>query len=226
MASHSPKEDLFQKHYAEISALLEQFLTSVVNNGNYIDAETALIGYIVDMYSEVFLGEVDYILEVMGFNTTPADIIEIRNGVDTSAFMRSNRGRLREILDAHVWEIQSLLEQKKDLLTKEEIIELYKNKMERLALSETQMGIEKASVQSAKLFEEVTGDLINKTWNCVGDSRTCPTCLAMNGVTIPVTESFSAVAPSVDIVEQLSYTGGDIVYAHPRCRCWVTYSKA
>lgn len=226
MASHSPKEDLFQKHYAEISALLEQFLSSVVNNGNYIDAETALIGYIVDMYSEVFLGEVDYILEVMGFNTTPADIIEIRNGVDTSAFMRSNRGRLREILDAHVWEIQSLLEQKKDLLTKEEIIELYKNKMERLALSETQMGIEKASVQSAKLFEEVTGDLINKTWNCVGDSRTCPTCLAMNGVTIPVTESFSAVAPSVDIVEQLSYTGGDIVYAHPRCRCWVTYSKA
>lgn len=226
MASHSPKEDLFQKHYAEISALLEQFLTSVVNNGNYIDAETALIGYIVDMYSEVFLGEVDYILEVMGFNTTPADIIEIRNGVDTSAFMRSNRGRLREILDAHVWEIQSLLEQQKDLLTKEEIIELYKNKMERLALSETQMGIEKASVQSAKLFEEVTGDLINKTWNCVGDSRTCPTCLAMNGVTIPVTESFSAVAPSVDIVEQLSYTGGDIVYAHPRCRCWVTYSKA
>lgn len=226
MASHSPKEDLFQKHYAEISALLEQFLSSVVNNGNYIDAETALIGYIVDMYSEVFLGEVDYILEVMGFNTTPADIIEIRNGVDTSAFMRSNRGRLREILDAHVWEIQSLLEQQKDLLAKEEIIELYKNKMERLALSETQMGIEKASVQSAKLFEEVTGDLINKTWNCVGDSRTCPTCLAMNGVTIPVTESFSAVAPSVDIVEQLSYTGGDIVYAHPRCRCWVTYSKA
>lgn len=226
MASHSPKEDLFQKHYAEISALLEQFLSSVVNNGNYIDAETALIGYIVDMYSEVFLGEVDYILEVMGFNTTPADIIEIRNGVDTSAFMRSNRGRLREILDAHVWEIQALLEQKKDLLTKDEIIELYKNKMERLALSETQMGIEKASVQSAKLFEEVTGDLINKTWNCVGDSRTCPTCLAMNGVTIPVTESFSAVAPSVDIVEQLSYTGGDIVYAHPRCRCWVTYSKA
>lgn len=226
MASHSPKEDLFQKHYAEISVLLEQFLSSVVNNGNYIDAETALIGYIVDMYSEVFLGEVDYILEVMGFNTTPADIIEIRNGVDTSAFMRSNRGRLREILDAHVWEIQSLLEQQKDLLTKEEIIELYKNKMDRLALSETQMGIEKASVQSAKLFEEVTGDLINKTWNCVGDSRTCPTCLAMNGVTIPVTESFSAVAPSVDIVEQLSYTGGDIVYAHPRCRCWVTYSKA
>lgn len=226
MASHSPKEDLFQKHYAEITALLEQFLTSVVNNGNYIDAETALIGYLVDMYSEVFLGEIDYILEVMGFNTTPADIIEIRNGVDTSAFMRSNRGRLREILDAHVWEIQALLEQQKDLLSKEEIIELYKNKMERLALSETQMGIEKASVQSAKLFEEVTGDLINKTWNCVGDSRTCPTCLAMNGVTIPVTESFSAVAPSVDIVEQLSYTGGDIVYAHPRCRCWVTYSKA
>lgn len=226
MASHSPKEDLFQKHYAEITALLEQFLTSVVNNGNYIDAETALIGYLVDMYSEVFLGEIDYILEVMGFNTTPADIIEIRNGVDTSAFMRSNRGRLREILDAHVWEIQALLEQQKDLLTKEEIIELYKNKMERLALSETQMGIEKASVQSAKLFEEVTGDLINKTWNCIGDERTCPTCLAMNGVTIPVTESFSAVAPSVDIVEQLSYTGGDIVYAHPRCRCWVTYSKA
>ena len=88
------------------------------------------------------------------------------------------------------------------------------------------MLIEKASVESAKLFELVTDTKIEKTWNCVGDSRTCPICLAMNGLTIPVTESFSSVAPSVDIQEDLSYTGGDIVYAHPRCRCWVTYSKA
>ena len=102
----------------------------------------------------------------------------------------------------------------------------FSSNLERLALSEVQMGIEKASVESAKLFELVTEHSILKTWNCIGDSNTCPTCLAMNGLTIPVTESFSAVAPSVGIVEQLSYTGGDIVYAHPRCRCWVTYSKA
>ena len=88
------------------------------------------------------------------------------------------------------------------------------------------MGIEKASVESAKLFEIITENSILKTWNCVGDSHTCPICLAMNGTTIPVTESFANVAPSVGIEEDFSYTGGDIVYAHPRCRCWVTYSKA
>ena len=43
MASHSPREDLFEKHYAEITELLEGFVISVVNMGDYESAENALI---------------------------------------------------------------------------------------------------------------------------------------------------------------------------------------
>lgn len=226
MASHSPREDLFQKHYDEIVSLLEAFVNSVVVSGDYLSAESSLIGYLIDMYSSVFLDEIDYILDALGVVLAPEEIIEIRNGVNTSAFARSNYGRLKEILDAHASDLRAKLIDSIDTISFDDIVKEFSSNLERLALSEVQMGIEKASVESAKLFELVTENSILKTWNCIGDANTCPTCLAMNGLTIPVTESFSAVAPSVGIVEQLSYTGGDIVYAHPRCRCWVTYSKA
>ena len=226
MASHSPREDLFQKHYDEIIALLDAFVNSVVVSGDYISAENALIGYLIDMYSSVFLEEIDYILEALGVDLAPEEVIEIRNGVNTSAFARSNRGRLKEILDAHVNDLRSKVIDTTDTVDFDEIIKDFSSNLERLATSEVQMGIEKASVESAKLFELVTEHSIFKTWNCIGDSSSCKTCLAMDGVTIGVTESFSSVAPFASIVEQLSYTGGDIVYAHPRCRCWVTYSKA
>lgn len=226
MASHSPREDLFEKHYAEITELLEGFVISVVNMGDYESAENALIGYLVDMYSEVFLGEIDYILDALGVDLLPEEIIELRNGVNTSAFARSNFSRLKEILEAHAEDLRAKVIDSVDTVKLEDIIKEFRSNLERLALSEVQMGIEKASVESAKLFEIITENSILKTWNCVGDSHTCPICLAMNGTTIPVTESFSNVAPSVGIEEDFSYTGGDIVYAHPRCRCWVTYSKA
>lgn len=226
MASHSPREDLFQKHYDEIVALLDAFVNSVVVSGDYISAENALIGYLIDMYSSVFLDEIDYILEALGVDLAPEEVIEIRNGVNTSAFARSNRGRLKEILDAHVNDLRSKVIDTTDTVDFDEIIKDFSSNLERLATSEVQMGIEKASVESAKLFELVTEHSILKTWNCIGDASSCKTCLAMDGVTIGVTESFSSVAPFASIVEQLSYTGGDIVYAHPRCRCWVTYSKA
>ena len=194
--------------------------------GDYISAEDTLIGYLIDMYSEVFLGEIDYILDSLGISLSPEEEIEIRNGVNTSAFARSNQGRIREILEAHAEDLRSKVIDTVDTVNKEELIYEFQSNLTRIAMSEAQMAIEKASVESAKLFEIVTEGKILKTWNCVGDSKTCQTCLAMNGVTIPVDESFSNVAPSANIEEQLSYTGGDIVYAHPRCRCWVTYSKA
>ena len=99
MASHSPREDLFEKHYAEITELLEGFVISVVNMGDYESAENALISYLVDMYSEVFLGEIDYILDALGVDLMPDEVIELRNGVNTSAFARSNFSRLKNILE-------------------------------------------------------------------------------------------------------------------------------
>lgn len=226
MASHNPRDDVFEKRYDEITQLLDAFVISVVNMGDYISAEDALIGYLIDTYSEVFLGEIDYILDSLGIDLSPEEEIEIRNGVNTSAFARSNQGRIREILEAHAEDLRSRIIDSTETVNKEELIRDFQSNLTRIAMSEAQMAIEKASVESAKLFEIVTDGKILKTWNCIGDSKTCQTCLAMNGVTIPVDESFSNVAPSANIEEQLSYTGGDIVYAHPRCRCWVTYSKA
>lgn len=226
MASHNPQEHLFNKHITSVTDLIKDYVSSVVYGGDYITAETEIINYLTDMYSESFLGEIDYILDVLGYNVTPQDLIEVRNKVDTTAFVRSNRHRLKDIFLEHTKKIQKLVEDNKDTMSKEAILETYWSNIDRLAISEVQMGIEKASVQGSKLFEEVTGVKLLKTWNSVGDEKTCPICRAMDGLTIPVTDSFQAVAPSAYISEELSYTGGDIVYAHPRCRCWVTYSEA
>lgn len=226
MASHNPQEHLFNKHITSVTDLIKDYVSSVVYGGDYITAETEIINYLTDMYSESFLGEIDYILDVLGYNVTPQDLIEVRNKVDTTAFVRSNRHRLKDIFREHTKKIQKLVDDNKDTMSKEAILETYWSNIDRLAISEVQMGIEKASVQGSKLFEEVTGVKLLKTWNSVGDEKTCPICRAMDGLTIPVTDSFQAVAPSAYISEELSYTGGDIVYAHPRCRCWVTYSEA
>lgn len=226
MAHHSPKDDLFKKHYDEIYGLLEEYISSVVNMGDYVSVEELLIGYLIDTYSQVFVGEIDYILDSLGIDMTPQETIEVRNGVNTTDYARSNYRRLKEIFNAHAIDLRSKVLDSDETVNVQSLLDEFKYKIDRIAMSEIQMLIEKASVESAKLFELVTDTKIEKTWNCVGDSRTCPICLAMNGLTIPVTESFSSVAPSVDIQEDLSYTGGDIVYAHPKCRCWVTYSKA
>lgn len=226
MAHHSPKDDLFKKHYDEIYGLLEEYISSVVNMGDYVSVEELLIGYLIDTYSQVFVGEIDYILDSLGIDMTPQETIEVRNGVNTTDYARSNYRRLKEIFNAHAIDLRSKVLDSDETVNVQSLLDEFKYKIDRIAMSEIQMLIEKASVESAKLFELVTDTKIEKTWNCVGDSKTCPICLAMNGLTIPVTESFSSVAPSVDIQEDLSYTGGDIVYAHPKCRCWVTYSKA
>lgn len=226
MAHHSPKDDLFKKHYDEIYGLLEEYISSVVNMGDYVSVEELLIGYLIDTYSQVFVGEIDYILDSLGIDMTPQETIEVHNGVNTTDYARSNYRRLKEIFNAHAIDLRSKVLDSDETVNVQSLLDEFKYKIDRIAMSEIQMLIEKASVESAKLFELVTDTKIEKTWNCVGDSKTCPICLAMNGLTIPVTESFSSVAPSVDIQEDLSYTGGDIVYAHPRCRCWVTYSKA
>ena len=163
MASHSPREDLFQKHYDEIVSLLQAFVNSVVVSGDYLSAESSLIGYLIDMYSSVFLDEIDYILDALGVDLAPEELIEIRNGVNTSAFARSNYGRLKEILDAHASDLRAKLIDSIDTISFDDIVKEFSSNLERLALSEVQMGIEKASVESAKLFELVTENSILKT---------------------------------------------------------------
>ena len=223
LSTGQSQKELFEKYYEEFFSLLENYVLVVLDSGDIYSARAKVIEFLIDMYSVSFLEEVAFILDELGVPVTNQDIINIQNSVDTSSFLLSNRERISSILVTHEQNIQELLTQG---LTREEVIERYHSELTRLASSELHMGVEKASVQGAKLLEAITGTRLYKTWNCVGDSKTCPTCLAMNGVTVPVTHSFLGEDVEESIASQLSYVGGEITYAHPRCRCWVTYSKA
>lgn len=223
LSTGQSQKELFEKYYEEFFSLLENYVLVVLDSGDIYSARAKVIEFLIDMYSVSFLEEVAFILDELGVPVTNQDIINIQNSVDTSSFLLSNRERISSILVTHEQNIQELLTQG---LTREEVIERYHSELTRLASSELQMGVEKASVQGAKLLEAITGTRLYKTWNCVGDSKTCPTCLAMNGVTVPVTHSFLGEDVEESIASQLSYVGGEITYAHPRCRCWVTYSTA
>ena len=223
LSTGQSQKELFEKYYEEFFSLLENYVLVVLDSGDIYSARAKVIEFLIDMYSVSFLEEVAFILDELGVPVTNQDIINIQNSVDTSSFLLSNRERISSILVTHEQNIQELLTQG---LTREEVIERYHSELTRLASSELHMGVEKASVQGAKLLEAITGTRLYKTWNCVGDSKTCPTCLAMNGVTVPVTHSFLVEDVEESIASQLSYVGGEITYAHPRCRCWVTYSTA
>ena len=223
LSTGQSQKELFEKYYEEFFSLLENYVLVVLDSGDIYSARSKVIEFLIDMYSVSFLEEVAFILDELGVPVTNQDIINIQNSVDTSSFLLSNRERISSILVTHEQNIQELLTQG---LTREEVIERYHSELTRLASSELHMGVEKASVQGAKLLEAITGTRLYKTWNCVGDSKTCPTCLAMNGVTVPVTRSFLGEDVEESIASQLSYVGGEITYAHPRCRCWVTYSTA
>lgn len=223
LSTGQSQKELFEKYYEEFFSLLENYVLVVLDSGDIYSARAKVIEFLIDMYSVSFLEEVAFILDELGVPVTNQDIINIQNSVDTSSFLLSNRERISSILVTHEQNIQELLTQG---LTREEVIERYHSELTRLASSELHMGVEKASVQGAKLLEAITGTRLYKTWNCVGDSKTCPTCLAMNGVTAPVTHSFLGEDVEESIASQLSYVGGEITYAHPRCRCWVTYSTA
>ena len=223
LSTGQSQKELFEKYYEEFFSLLENYVLVVLDSGDIYSARAKVIEFLIDMYSVSFLEEVAFILDELGVPVTNQDIINIQNSVDTSSFLLSNRERISSILVTHEQNIQELLTQG---LTREEVIERYHSELTRLASSELHMGVEKASVQGAKLLEAITGTRLYKKWNCVGDSKTCPTCLAMNGVTVPVTHSFLGEDVEESIASQLSYVGGEITYAHPRCRCWVTYSTA
>ena len=223
LSTGQSQKELFEKYYEEFFSLLENYVLVVLDSGDIYSARAKVIEFLIDMYSVSFLEEVAFILDELGVPVTNQDIINIQNSVDTSSFLLSNRERISSILVTHEQNIQELLTQG---LTREEVIERYHSELTRLASSELHMGVEKASVQGAKLLEAITGTRLYKTWNCVGDSKTCKTCLAMNGVTVPVTHSFLGEDVEESIASRLAYVGGEITYAHPRCRCWVTYSTA
>lgn len=106
----------------------------------------------------------------------------------------------------------------------------------RLANSEIHMAQEKASVDAGNSVQEIASSelkemtenptakvVIYKTWNATMDDRTCETCSAMNGTRVRVDDIF--IDKTTGEYSGLGYTGGKVTYAHPNCRCWVTYDS-
>ena len=217
--------EIFNRVIDEALSLLSSFVTSVYENGDSVLAKQRVINFFIDLYSQSYLDELSYILDQFDFDLTPTDKNNIRNGVSTSSFYRTNQSRLATILNSHEEKIREFVNNNPDM-SLADIVNHFEADMFRLGVSETQIGIEQASVDSAVVVEFVSETKLNKTWNSLLDKRTCPTCVALHGTTIPVTESFASYTNNPDILEDLSYTGGGTAYAHPHCRCWLTYSTA
>lgn len=77
------------------------------------------------------------------------------------------------------------------------------NEIERVAASETVDVYSDARGAVIATLPIAVQRELHKTWQAVGDKRTCPTCDALDGETVPVKEEFSKGPPPV----------------HGRCRC-------
>lgn len=217
------QEESFDKNYPDVYEALESFLQTVLKGEDSTQARMKIVDTLVDTYSKAFYTEISYLLDQLNADINSREANELQNSIDTSAFRLSNQSRIMNILISNEEKIKENL-QKPDVVL-EEVKKSALTDLVRLALSETHMTVEKASVNSSKLTQSVLDVKLRKTWNCVGDGHSCDICLAMNGISVPVEESFANYAPS-GIASELMYTGGDTTYAHPRCRCWLTYSEA
>lgn len=217
---------LFDRFYDELLEKLMLFVEYLVDDEDdeAYEVRGAIVGYIIDTYTQSFYSEVKFILEALDIPVTQQELTVIQNSVDTSAFAISNRGRLNSILVSYQGDIKKRKMEEGDSFDREAVITEFVSSLVRLSTSEIHMSVEKASVQGAKLLQSTLGVRLNKTWHCTGDERSCKTCLDLDGTTVPVDEPF--VTSFTDDYKTLSYTGGDTTYAHPRCRCWTTYSTA
>lgn len=219
------QEELYDENYEELLALLNNLMHSAIRGTTSVKDLTSISSYLVDVYTSSFLSEAETIVDELGVELNEIEWRNLQNGVDTSEFARANKKRIEELLANRVEQINELRNNQADSgITDEELERRALNIVLLLATSELHMAVEKASVVSGKLIQEITNTSIKKRWNSVLDERTCATCKALHGLEIPIEASFQQYVNNVEIEEELDYTGGDIPYAHPRCRCWLTYS--
>lgn len=214
------QDDSFKFYYDKLHKLIESFVEDVIDSldsKNVVNSFSNVFSYLIDIYVDTFQGELEYIIKTLGFEYTESEMTSIRNGVLPASYVNSNYKRVLDIFSNYV---RDIYDKKNEGLSNSVIVESYKPIIERVATSELHNVIEKSSVESAKLLQIASNQKILKIWNCNHDGLTCPICLALEGTVVGVEEVFTFDDDSLD------YTGGDIAYAHPRCRCWLTYKKA
>lgn len=218
------QEELFEEQYGDFYSLLVEFITTVYEAGLGTEDTEYVINKIIDelsyIYSRSVQSEFDNIID-----TLEVDNDSVKRGTVQGLSMvyeKENRDRLMNILKTHAENISSSV---KEGLSLSDIILYFLPDMVTLAMSEVQIAIERASVYAGKTLQRLTGIKIYKVWHSVNDELTCDTCKALDGTVVGVDEAFMKGDIDEDVdLSGLDYTGGDITYAHPRCRCWVTYT--
>lgn len=215
------QEILFDEKYPELYDLLVDLAGLWYDQKSSRDTEEQIIAYLDSVYDEAVLSEAYYIIDTFGGELTSDDVATVEQNLGNGSYSRRHGSRLRSIFRGHVDKVAKYLEDNQGV-SRKDFIDYYTKELVRLAVSETHIAVESASVFGGRLVQAVTGERILKTWNSLMDEHTCPICASLNGTTVGVEEAFS----SDEFSDSLDYVGGDITYAHPRCRCWVTYSKA
>lgn len=218
------QEELFEENYGSFYTLLVEFITTVYEKGLSTEDLDYIINRVIDelsyIYSKSVQSEFDNIIDELDVEndtvkrSTAQGLYEV--------YGKENKDRLVNILKTHAENISSSV---KEGLSLSDTILYFLPDMVTLAMSEVQIAIERASVYAGKTLQRLTGIKIYKVWHSVNDELTCDTCKALDGTVVGVDEAFvkGDIDEDVDL-SGLDYTGGDITYAHPRCRCWVTYT--
>lgn len=218
------QEELFEEHYESFYTLLIEFITTVYEQGLGTEDTEFVIDKIISelsyIYSQSVQSEFDQIINELDVENDTVRRASARGLYEV--YGKENRDRLVNILKTHAENISSSV---KEGLSLSDTILYFLPDMVTLAMSEVQIAVERASVYAGKTLQRLTGIKIYKVWHSVNDELTCETCKALDGTVVGVDEAFvkGDIDEDVDL-SGLDYTGGDIAYAHPRCRCWVTYT--
>lgn len=218
------QEELFEEHYESFYTLLIEFITTVYEQGLGTEDTEFVIDKIISelsyIYSQSVQSEFDQIIKELDVENDSVKRASARGLYEV--YGKENRDRLVNILKTHVENISSSV---KEGLSLSDTILYFLPDMVTLAMSEVQIAVERASVYAGKTLQRLTGIKIYKVWHSVNDELTCETCKALDGTVVGVNEAFvkGDIDEDVDL-SGLDYTEGDIAYAHPRCRCWVTYT--
>lgn len=218
------QEELFEEHYESFYTLLIEFITTVYEQGLGTEDTEYVIDKIISelsyIYSQSVQSEFDQIINELDVENDTVKRASARGLYEV--YGKENKDRLVNILKTHAENISSSV---KEGLSLSDTILYFLPDMVTLAMSEVQIAVERASVYAGKTLQRLTGIKIYKVWHSVNDELTCDTCKALDGTVVGVDEAFvkGDIDEDVDL-SGLDYTGGDIAYAHPRCRCWVTYT--
>ena len=218
------QEELFEEHYESFYTLLIEFITTVYEQGLGTEDTEYVIDRIISelsyIYSQSVQSEFDKIIDELDVENDTVKRASARGLYEV--YGKENKDRLVNILKTHAENISSSV---KEGLSLSDTILYFLPDMVTLAMSEVQIAVERASVYAGKTLQRLTGIKIYKVWHSVNDELTCDTCKALDGTVVGVDEAFvkGDIDEDVDL-SGLDYTGGDIAYAHPRCRCWVTYT--